>query len=93
MSDFMMKTKDFEDGYIHLDSIGLLITLCPRRWYTNDVCSIQRLVLWQDLYRMPLKCRNMAMLCLLEALSDKYEFLNGKKDLIIKSPDCWRESK
>jgi hypothetical protein len=28
---------------------------------------------------MPLKCRNMAMLCLLEALSDEYEFLNGRK--------------
>lgn len=79
MSGFMTETKDFTDGYIHPDSVGLLITLCPARYDSNDVYSIQRLVLWQDLYRMPLKCRNMAMLCLLEALSDEYEFLNGKR--------------
>lgn len=88
-----MEIKDFPDGYIRPDSIGLLITLCPASYASNDIYGIQRLVCWQDLYRMPLKCRNMAMLCLLEALSDEYKFLNGYKDLIIKSPDYWKEEK
>ncbi len=88
-----MKTKHFSDGYIYPDHIGLLITLCPTQYASNDIYSIQRLVYWQDLYRMPLKCRNMAMLSLLEALSDEYEFLNGNKNLIIKRPDWWKESK
>lgn len=35
----------------------------------------------------------IAMLRLLEALSDEYDFLNCKKDLIVKSPDCWLEEK
>ena len=74
-----MTTKYFPDGYIYPDRIGLLITLCPSQYASNDIYSIQRIVSWQDLYNMPLKCRNMAMLCLLEALFDEYEFLNGGK--------------
>ena len=84
-------TKDFIDGYIRPDGIGMLITLCPSQYASNDIYSIQRLVLWQDLYRMPLKCRNMVMLYLLNALSDEYEFLNDKKDLIIRSSDNFWE--
>lgn len=71
---------NFPDGYIYPDSNGLLITLCPARYDSNDVYGIQRSVTWQELYYMPLKYRNMAMLRLLEALSDEYGFLNGKKE-------------
>lgn len=74
--------KYFLDGYITpaSDDIGLLITLCPSQYASNDIYCIRRLVSWQDLYNMSLKRRNMAMLCLLEAIYDEYEFLNGKKE-------------
>lgn len=72
-------TKYFLDGYIHTERIGLLITLNNSQYASNDIYSIQRLVLWQELYNLPLKCRNMAMMYLLEDLSDEYEFLNGGK--------------
>lgn len=75
-----MMTKYFLDGYICPDRIGLHITLCSLQYASNHIYCIQRLVSWQQLYNMPLKCRNMAMLCLLEALSDEYEFLNGGKE-------------
>lgn len=75
----MMKTKDFIDGYIHPDYNGLLITLCPTQYASNYIYGMQRFVCWADLYRMPLKCRNTAMLGLLNAIYDEYEFLNGGK--------------
>lgn len=87
------KTINFPDGYICPDRIGLLITLCPAQYASNDIYGIQRIVSWQDLYNMPLKYRNMAMLCALKALSDEYDFLNSKKSLIMPSPDCWLEEK
>lgn len=77
-NDFMMETKGFADGYIHIDRIGLLITLCNTKYVNKDIYSVQRLVSWQYLYRMPLTHRNMAMLSLLNDLYDEYDFLNGK---------------
>lgn len=71
-------SSDFMDGYIHTDHIGLLITLCPKHYANNDIYSVQRLVSWQYLYRMPLTHRNMAMLSLLNDLYDEYDFLNGR---------------
>ena len=71
--------KYFLDGYICQEHIGLLITLCPSQYASDDIYSIQRLVLWQDLYNMPLKSRNMAMLYLLNALSDEYKSLNKEE--------------
>ena len=72
-------TKYFLDGYIYPDRTGLLITLCPSQYASNDIYGIQYEVSWQELYNMPLKNRNMAMLCLLVALFDGCDFLNGGK--------------
>lgn len=74
----MHKTKYFPDGYIYSDDMGMLITLAPNQYVSNDIYGYQKIITWHELYRMPLKCRNMAMLCALNAIYDEYDFLNGR---------------
>ena len=74
----MHKTKYFPGGYIYPDDIDMLITLAPNQYVSNDIYSYQKIITWYELYNMPLKCRNMAMLCVLNAIYDEYDFLNGR---------------